>query len=262
MTWFRIDDRFGHHPKLEKMEGDATTHALAVAAWTLMGADCAARRTDGKFSPARLRRVLPWGEKLIARASEALLGAGLWERKDPSADTISFHDWLDYQPSAAELEEEKRLATERQKRWRKARRIEKSGDVDALRDAYVTGPRPVPSDPEKKESRSLETEASEHVTQRVTSRPNGALLTALANGTAEMYRDAKLSPPNETRELTWDGWHKLAVAVGELATTNQRDVTWCAQRLVREFLSDPKMQLKGFPIGFLANNPNEFWRAL
>jgi hypothetical protein len=167
MTWFRVDDTFPQHVKLEELEGDAVEHALAIAAWTLIGADCAARRTDGRFTERRITRVLPWPAKLCDKARDALLRIGLWER---DGDSLRFHDWEDYQPTKAELDADRKLATERQKRWREKRRQSRAvdastnalGDASVTRaahqgtdtvsaivtvDALVTTPRPVPSRP-------------------------------------------------------------------------------------------------------------------
>jgi hypothetical protein len=137
MTWFRIDDNFGNHPKLEPLEASATTHAFAIAAWTLMGADCALRRTDGAFTETRLRKCLPWPGDQVSAAANALVSVGLWDRTDTG---FIFHDWEEYNPTKAELTEETKARTERQKRWRQKQRALKSQDfysVDASRDASV-----------------------------------------------------------------------------------------------------------------------------
>jgi hypothetical protein len=121
MPWYAVDDEFPEHPKLEKLESDYVLHSLCVACWTLLGADCARRRTGGFVSKARLAKVLAfWPAKAREKAVAALVEPlKLWE---VAVDGWQFHDWDDYQPSAEELAEEKNLKTERQRRWRQGQR--------------------------------------------------------------------------------------------------------------------------------------------
>lgn len=136
MSWFRIDDSLPDHPKVEQLESDHTEHALAMAAWTLMGADCAKRETDGIFTEHRLRRRLPWPEKSIARARDALLRVGLWRRLDD--ETICFHDFNKYNPTKAQAEKKRASKAARMDRWRG--KTQESGDVDASQDGARDGP--------------------------------------------------------------------------------------------------------------------------
>ncbi|MCC7541929.1 MAG: hypothetical protein IT379_37260 [Deltaproteobacteria bacterium] len=73
-------------------------------------------------SPKRLQRVVPLPPETIARATDALIRSGLWERAD---DGFQFHDWADYQPTKAELADDRRAAIERQKKWRARKRSER-----------------------------------------------------------------------------------------------------------------------------------------
>jgi len=135
MSWFRVDDGFPESTKLESLESTPEDHALAVAAWTLLGADCMkkSRRTDGFVSDGRLTKVLPWPEGLRKRASDALVRCGLWKRVEGG---FQYHDWADYQPSREEIDRDRKASTERQRRWREKQRarrmIEDSARVDAL----------------------------------------------------------------------------------------------------------------------------------
>jgi hypothetical protein len=123
MPWYAVDDGFPHHPKLEELEHDYILHALCVAAWTLLGADCAGRHTGGFVSKARFAKVLAfWPAKARDKAAAALVEPlQLWEI---AADGWQFHDWDDYQPSAEESKAEKNLKTERQRRWRQNKKAE------------------------------------------------------------------------------------------------------------------------------------------
>ena len=145
MPWFKVDDGFPEHDKLEEIEDDYVLHALCVAAWTLLGADCARRRTGGFVSESRVLKVLAfWPAKARDKATAALVKPlKLWE---PAPGGWQFHDWNDYQPSAEELAEEKNLKTERQRRYRKKQREER---LQRLRvDALASTPASTPASPE------------------------------------------------------------------------------------------------------------------
>lgn len=162
MTWFRVDDAFAEHPKLEALEAlGPETWSRCIAVWIAAGCYCARHTTDGAISRARLGRITPLGRDALA-AAEHLVEAGLWDATD---DGFVFHDWSDYQPTKAELEADRAAKTERQKRWRQRRRAEKlaqsqgvdastnashdasrDGPQDALRDALRDASRDTPRD--------------------------------------------------------------------------------------------------------------------
>lgn len=89
MTWFKVDDSLAFHAKAVAA-GNA-----AMGMWTRGGAWCAQQLTDGHV-PAHMVPAL--GSKGQATA---LVNAGLWTRVDGG---YRFHDWLDYQPTAAEVQ--------------------------------------------------------------------------------------------------------------------------------------------------------------
>lgn len=95
MTWFKVDDRFALHPKVEALEEFGhERHAFAVAAWVLLGSDCALRDDGGVVAPARLRKLLSaWPEKRRANAISDLVSVGLFDQTD---GVIAFHDWDEY----------------------------------------------------------------------------------------------------------------------------------------------------------------------
>lgn len=94
MSWFRVDDRFPSHPKVEALEAlGPERHAFAVAAWTLLGADCAGLDVGGVVTETRIRKVLSaWPEKKRARSIDDLCSVGLLDR----GEETSFHDWESY----------------------------------------------------------------------------------------------------------------------------------------------------------------------
>jgi hypothetical protein len=146
VTWFRVDDGFPEHPKLEALECQPRLYMAAITVWTIMGADCARRLTDGFVSEARLEKVLHRLGKTARDGASALVSCELWERVEGG---WLFHDWADYQPTKADVDASRKGKTARQKRWRDAH-VDASTQTstDASRDAAPTRvSRPVPSQP-------------------------------------------------------------------------------------------------------------------
>lgn len=92
MTWFKVDDSFYDHPKVFDLP-DA-----AVALWTRAGCWSARNLTDG-FVPARMCARLCDDHDTAARA---LVDSGLWKR---ARGGYRFHDWAEFQPTAASVKE-------------------------------------------------------------------------------------------------------------------------------------------------------------
>lgn len=91
MAWARLDDRFSEHPKIIGLSDRAfRLHVTAIVY-------AARNRTDGHV-PGPLART--WGYP--ARFVSELLAAGLWEKADGG---YLIHDYLEYNPSRADLEE-------------------------------------------------------------------------------------------------------------------------------------------------------------
>jgi hypothetical protein len=89
VSWFKVDDSLAFHAKTVAA-GNA-----AMGLWLRAGAWCAQQLTDGRV-PTHMVRALGG----TSSAANALVDAGLWLRDD---DGYRFHDWADYQPSAAEV---------------------------------------------------------------------------------------------------------------------------------------------------------------
>jgi hypothetical protein len=94
MAWIRLDDRMPYHPKIVGLSAEA--FRLYVASLCYAGG----HETDG-YVPASALPVL-WG---TARTAAELERAGLWERADGG---WSIHDYLDYNPSRADIEDARR----------------------------------------------------------------------------------------------------------------------------------------------------------
>ncbi len=118
MVWVKLDDGFTEHPKV--------VQAGVPAAWLFLAGlgYCARHLTDGLIPEAEVRRLTHSPQ--ARRQADRLLAVGLWERA-PGGYRV--HDYLEYQPSAAQVKAERRAAAERKARWR--------GVPDGVRDAVT-----------------------------------------------------------------------------------------------------------------------------
>jgi len=141
VTWFRTDDDFPEHVKVDALEaaaGSWQVYAAARTVWHDLGCDCARRRTDGLFQRQRAHRVCRLPAEVVDQALVALVASGLIRAE--GTDAYRFHDWDDYQPTKAELDHEKRLSADRQKAWRARQREARAAkDRNAVTNA-VTNP--------------------------------------------------------------------------------------------------------------------------
>ena len=103
MTWFRVEDTFGNHPKVNRA-GNA-----AVGLWVRCATYSAQHLTDGRIPPETVRG---YGK---AREIQALIDAGLWVE---NGSGFVIPDYLDYNPSRAEVLE--RRAADRERKRRRA----------------------------------------------------------------------------------------------------------------------------------------------
>jgi hypothetical protein len=99
MAWVRIDDRAWSHPKLMGLTGNSFKVWVSALCW------CNQQETDGAVSASMLR-ALGGSEK----NAEELIKVGLWERTEQG---FQVHDYLDYQPSRAELAASRDIAKRR-----------------------------------------------------------------------------------------------------------------------------------------------------
>lgn len=108
MTWVKLDDSLPDHPKFVGLPDSAK--------WLWIVGLCYAGRylTDGFVPDSALKT----GEKRLAKRLET---ARLWVR-DPDDNGWLIHSYLDYQPSRAVIEEDRRRRSEAgkkgaRKRW-------------------------------------------------------------------------------------------------------------------------------------------------
>ena len=89
MTWVRLDDQFGEHPKIVGLSDRAFRAHVTGLLY------CGRYLTDGRLP----RGVLP-----PARALAELVAAGLWTAN--GTGEYSIHDYLEYQPTREQVERE------------------------------------------------------------------------------------------------------------------------------------------------------------
>lgn len=107
MTWLKKDDRFPDHRKIRRLpDGAYRLHDTALCA-------CARDETDGLITEADLDEM-QHGQRLRKHVPK-LIDAGLWE---VTSEGWMIHDYLDYNPSHAQLEAERAASRERQRRRR------------------------------------------------------------------------------------------------------------------------------------------------
>ena len=101
MTWVKLDDGFGDHPKIERLSSDA------FRAFVLGLCYCSRQLTDGHIPQRSIGRIA--GRKVTSE----LLTAGLWE---PNGDGICVRSYLEYQPSAEGIRAKRAAEVERKRR--------------------------------------------------------------------------------------------------------------------------------------------------
>ena len=143
MPWAKLDDGFTDHPKI--------IDAGPLASWLYVcGLTYSSRLlTDGFIPQGQVRKLADVDNAMDLAAR--LLEVGLWERTDGG---FRIHDYLEYNPSAAQVKDERKAA---QERMRKVRSREVRANNEDVRpnerrsspagSPELREPRPVPSRP-------------------------------------------------------------------------------------------------------------------
>src|SRR6266702_6343147 len=131
MTWARLDDMLPVHPKVRALSDPAFRLYICGICWSN------ANLTDGHVPGGQLRYLSD--VRRPVQCAEQLVNAGLW---DLNGDGWRIHDYLDYQPSADKVRQEREAKKQRQDRWRANRDTSKETSQDASRDAP---PKPIPN---------------------------------------------------------------------------------------------------------------------
>lgn len=145
MTWFRVDDKFYSHEKVQRIPREV--RAEAVGTWALCGTWSAHHERDG-FVPDFMIDELGG----TAEGTAALIAVDLWRRR---RDGVQFVNWREFQPTRAENAERRKAESQRKAEWRARKARESAGvsaDVPAGQTRHDTPPsRPVPSREEVKQ---------------------------------------------------------------------------------------------------------------
>ena len=111
MAWVRIDDRAPLHEKILK------AGPSAAWLWICCLAHCQRALSDGFVSSRMLGMIGVPDAKRCERLADVLVGVGLLEQIDGG---YQLHDYLQYQPSAAQVDQKKKKAAARVANWKVA----------------------------------------------------------------------------------------------------------------------------------------------
>lgn len=122
MPWVRFDDQFPIHRKVDSLSDPAFRLLVSAIFW------CARNLTDGWVPEADLDAASPRKMKRPDKFVPELVAQGTWHGADHVCkdcimppDGWIIHDYLEFQPSKAQVEKERSDARERQRRHRKRR---------------------------------------------------------------------------------------------------------------------------------------------
>jgi hypothetical protein len=133
MTWFKVDDTLGSHPKAR------AAGLAAMGLWVVAGAWSSQHLTEG-FVPDWFVNSWPSGQKRAAN----LVQSGLWIEADSG---FRFHQWEERNPSKEQVESERAAARERQRKHRESKRdaVVSHGVTDGVTNRTPTRPDPTSS---------------------------------------------------------------------------------------------------------------------
>jgi hypothetical protein len=109
MPWLKVDDGFPSHEKVMALS-EGPCRGDAIALWTFCGCWSSHALREG-FVPNGVVRAYAFHPE----AASELVRVKLWVAAEGG---YQFHDWADYQPSAAQVEERRRAGAERKARSR------------------------------------------------------------------------------------------------------------------------------------------------
>lgn len=262
MTWLRIDDGMVDHRKWAALEEDPRTWSECLAVWMALASYCARVSSDGFVEDARIGRLTPLGARARQRCDD-LVRVGLMEREEGG---YRFHDWLDYQPSAADVTRDREAARIRQKRAREEARSRRESRDPSRRDIHrdsrgtetVSHGPPVPTRPDpstlatrESGARAPEVPTSVEVEPKVRAAIGEAQRAEAARARlAPVWRERTGATPMELSALT----PKAEVVSALAGLPDEPELSGVLDR----FFDDPKMRERGWPIQWLLRNPAQW----
>lgn len=138
MSWFKVDDKLHSSQKLLRIPRRYRLAALGL--WTISGSWSADQLTDGKVPDYMVEE---WGA--TKALVDWLVKVDLWI---PTDEGTRFKNWGEYQPTKADVENERAKNREKLRKWRE-RNHGTNKDVTRLHDGYEPdgNSAPVPSRP-------------------------------------------------------------------------------------------------------------------
>lgn len=127
MTWFKVDDKFADHPKVEGLS------MAARGLWVTAGAWCASHLTDGHITKKRIRALGGTPAQITN-----LVANGLWFSCSQHENCYAFHDWNEYQPTRESERNRKLEQAERKQRSRERRERDQEQPENVTSDTDVT----------------------------------------------------------------------------------------------------------------------------
>ena len=136
MPWFKVDDKFHEHPKV--VEARVECGWSAVGVWLGAGTWCNSHLTDGQVPRS-------WVALNGAQTeAAALVKAGLWVETDGG---FEFKDYMDYQPSKAEVVAKTEARSKAGSRGGQAKRKQTASKTEAFaKPVPVPEPEPISGD--------------------------------------------------------------------------------------------------------------------
>lgn len=140
MPWFKVDDGFHDHPKVDELSLEA------IGLWTLCGTWSSRHLTDGEVPWSR---VLKFGGS-VELCSE-LVRANMWRTSEDVRDgavpnAIFFVNWNEWNPTKNDVEADRKKARDRMKRIRDQGKRSPEQTANERRSSEdVRDPRPDPS---------------------------------------------------------------------------------------------------------------------
>lgn len=243
----RVSAGMPEHPKVEILSDNA--FRCLIEAW------CLCRRTgnDGRIP------VKVWTGRWSAKARREVLAAGL---AHADGDAVEMHDWLDHQPSAAELDDKRRARADAGRKGGK-----RSGETRR-------GAKPAGSNETTNHEAKQEAIAShEHGYEKVTSAENYAepsMQNAASNSTATSTVSDSVEttgPANTSEEPEANASRLLAPELKQTRSENEPDVDGDIEsgyvggkRYVanaRDFRDDPPPKFhRGHEAGYVTGCPD------
>jgi hypothetical protein len=135
MAWARLDDMLPMHPKVRALSDAAFRLYICAICWSNL------HLSDGYIPSQHLRYMSD--VRRPQQCAEQLVQADLWEKVD---DGWWIHDYLQYQPSAEKVRQEREAKQQRQERWRAKRDASHDASEDESKDASSRArTHPIPS---------------------------------------------------------------------------------------------------------------------